>query len=266
MSAVNQLERGGIRLQEFVLSRLDTSSRGIEIAPYFNPLVSKDHFDVWYVDCIDNDQIQQKAKENPGAAGREVPKIDSVWHPGKPLSECVEQQTFQFAVASHVFEHVPNPLGWLQQIIDCLNVGASLALLVPHKLYSMDYYRRETTFSDVLGWYVDKPSIPTPGQVVDFLSQSFYDLGEVDFTSKMLPFEKAKRLYSDQDALSFAQMTKERNYYLDVHCTVWTPDSFMSVFDRISKVGLLNIELIGPFSNFPGSVQGEFLVYLKKLV
>jgi SAM-dependent methyltransferase len=251
--------------QEFVVSNLDTSKRGIEIAPYFNPMVSKEKFDVWYVDCIDNDEIQKKAKENPGAVGKAVPRIDSVWVPGKPLIECVAGQSFQFAVASHVFEHVPNPLGWVQQILDCINVGGTLALLVPNKLYSMDYYRRETTFADILGWYVDKPSIPTPGQVVDFLCQSFHDLGEVDFTKEMLPFDEAKRLYSDKDAMSFAQMTKDRNYYLDVHCTVWTPDSFVEVFDRIAKLGLLNVELTGPYTGFPGSIPGEFLVYLKKL-
>jgi Methyltransferase domain len=250
--------------QDFVISNLDTSKRGIEIAPYFNPMVSKQLYDVWYVDCIDNKEIQKKAKENPGSVGKEVPHIDSVWVPGRPLRECVNRQAFQYAVASHVFEHVPNPVGWVTEILECLHVGGKLALLIPDRRHTMDYYRRETTFADILGWYVDKPSIPSPSQVVDFLAQSFYDIGAVDFNEPMLPFEKAERHYSDRDALNFAQMTKDRNHYLDVHCSVWTPDSFVRVFQRIRDLGILNVEIDGPYSGFPGSIPGEFLVYMTK--
>ncbi len=249
---------------DFVVSQLDTSKRGIEIAPYFNPLVDKEFYDVWYVDCIDNAEIQKKAKENPGSVGKKVPYIDSVWVPGKPLVTCVKNQKFQYAVASHVFEHVPNPIGWVQEILDCLHVDGTLALLIPNRRFTMDYYRRETSFGELIGWYLEKPSIPTPGQVMDFLSQSFEDTGKVDFHQPMLPFEEAKRHYSDQDAINFARWTIEKNRYLDVHCTVWTPESFVEVFDRVKNIGVLNVDISGPFTGFPGSIPGEFLVYMRK--
>ena len=67
----------------FVTSRLPMKGRGIEIAPYFNPMVDRAKHDVFYVDCIDNDEIQRKAGENPGAKGRYVPRIDAVWVPGR---------------------------------------------------------------------------------------------------------------------------------------------------------------------------------------
>ena len=250
--------------QDFVASLVDTSKLGIEIAPYFNPMISKDKYDVWYVDCIDNDEIQSKAKQNPGGVGKSVPRVDSVWVPGKKLKDCVKGQTFQYAIASHVFEHVPNPIGWLSEIVDCLVEGGKLVLLIPDRRFTMDYYRRETTFADVLGWYVEKPSIPTPSQVVDFLSQAFYDIGEVDFNKPMLPFSEAKRHYSDVDAINFAKMTKERNHYLDVHCTVWTPTNFFEVFERVSKMNLLEVEISEPVAGFQGSSPAEFLVSMTK--
>lgn len=250
--------------KKFVLSLLDTSGRGLEVAPYFNPLVDKSLYDVWYVDCIDNDEIQKKAKENPGSVGKSVPRVDSVWVPGKRLSECVGSQRFRFAVASHVFEHVPNPLGWVNEILECLEVGGSLALLIPDRRATMDYYRRTTSFGELMGWYIQKPSIPTPGQVIDFLSQSFEDTGAVDFTQEMLPFEQAKRHYTDKQAVEFAQWTVNEKRYLDVHCTVWTPESFVEVFERVNKLGVLSIQLGGPHQGFPGSIAGEFLVRMTK--
>lgn len=249
--------------QAFVISKLDTSRRGIEIAPYFNPLVSKKRYDVWYVDCIDNDEIQSKAAQNPGGIGKDVPRIDSVWVPGKKLSECVNGQTFRYAVASHVFEHVPNPIGWVNGILDCLEVGGKVALLIPLRRSTMDYYRRETTFGELMGWYLDEPKIPTAGQVMDFLSQSFEHTGHMDF-GNMPPFTEIKRHYSDAVALDFARMVAKSGHYLDVHCTTWTPECFMEVFQRVLAVGVMQAKIHGPFEGFPGSIPGEFLVYFEK--
>ena len=99
---------------------------------------------------------------------------------------------------------------------------------------------------------------------MDFLSQSFEDTGVVNFNNEMLPFEQAKRHYSDQVALNFARWTIDEKKYLDVHCTVWTPESFTEVFDRVGKLGILNIELSEPYVGFDGCISDEFLVYMRK--
>ena len=80
----------------------------------------------------------------------------------------------------------------------------------------------------------------------------------------MLPFGEAKRHYSDAQALNYAEWTAKEKHYLDVHCTVWTPASFAEVFERVAKLGLLPVELSGPFVGFAGSIPGEFLVYMQK--
>ena len=263
MATAELMASTGCARRDYVLSHLPTEKRGLEIAPYFNPISDKQLHDVWYVDCIDNDEIQRKAKENPGSVGKDVPRIDSVWVPGKPLFQCVNKQKFSYAIASHVFEHVPNPIGWLLEIAECVEVGGTIALLIPNREHSMDYYRRETSFGELIGWYIDKPSIPTPGQIMDFLGDSFEDRGGSDF-SRMPSFDQAKRHYSDKDALNYAQWTKRENKYLDVHCSVWTPQSFEKIFQRVADLGILNIKLSEPCVGFPGSIPGEFLIFIEK--
>ena len=264
MATAEMIRSTGCARRDYVLSNLCMEKRGIEIAPYFNPMTDKSIHDVWYVDCIDNDEIQRKAGENPGGIGKDVPRVDSVWVPGKRLLKCVNNQKFEYAIASHVFEHVPNPIGWLLEILDCLDIGGMLALLIPNREHSMDYYRRVTSFGELVGWHVEKPSIPTPGQIMDFLSDSFEDTGVVDFNKEMLPFDEAKRHYTDTQAFHYAEWTAKQNHYLDVHCTVWTPSSFAEVFQRVAKLGLLPVELTGPFVGFPGSIPGEFLIYMRR--
>ena len=264
MATAEMIRTTGCDRRDHVLSKLPLEKRGIEIAPYFDPITDKSIHDVWYVDCIDNDEIQRKAGEDPCGIGKKVPRVDSVWVPGKKLLKCVNNQKFHYAIASHVFEHVPNPIGWLLEIVECLEVGGTLALLIPNRQHSMDYYRRVTTFGELVGWYIDKPSIPTPGQIMDFLGDSFEDIGEVDFTKPMLPFDQAKRHYTDKQAFEYATWTANENHYLDVHCSVWTPSSFVDVFERVASLGLLPVSILEPKVGFPGSKPGEFLVYMHK--
>ena len=161
---------------EVLTAPLKLSGTGLEIAPYFYPLLDKARHDVRYVDCIDNDTIAKKAAENPGAIGREIPRIDWVWTPGKPLRSCIPADiVFDYCVATHVMEHVPDTIGWLNQILEVMRDGAVLALALPDRRYTMDHYRRETTLGDVVGNWISAPSRPTGAQIVDFLSQSFYD-------------------------------------------------------------------------------------------
>lgn len=256
-----EAERGR---RDFVMSRLPAQGRGLEIAPYFHPITDRSLHDVFYVDCIDNDEIQRKAAANPGSVGREVPRIDAVWVPGRRLAQCVGGRRFSYAIACHVLEHVPNPLGWLEEILECVTVGGRVAILLPDRSASMDYYRPLTSFAQVVGWSIEKPSRPTATQVMDFLSQSFHDDGTTAFAAGMPPFADMRRQYSDQQAIDFARFVHSTGTYLDVHCSVWTADSFVEVFDRVRAVGLLAVTIDGPYRGFTGSPPGEFLVYLEK--
>lgn len=250
--------------RSFIMSHLPAHLPGLEIAPYFHPVTDRAKHDVYYVDCIDNDEIQRKAAANPGSVGREVPWIDAVWVPGRPLAKCVDGRRFGYAIASHVLEHVPNPLGWLREILDCIEVGGRVAILLPHKMYSMDHYRAPTTFAQVVGWSIEKPARPTATQVMDFLAQSFFDDGSLCFDRPMPAFADAPRHYSDNQAVDFARHVHGTDTYLDVHCTVWTPDSFVEIFRRLRAAGLIEAEVAGPFTGFTGSPQAEFFVYLEK--
>lgn len=264
VSTVAEPLTGAEARKAFVLSHLPVSGCGLEIAPYFNPLVDRAKHDVFYVDCIDNDEIQRKAADNPGAKGRYVPRIDAVWVPGRRLADCVGGRKFAYAVASHVMEHVPNPLGWLGEILECVEPGGRVAILLPTRTQSMDYYRQTTTFGQIVGWSVEKPARPTPTQVMDFLSQSFFHRGEPLDDARMPRFTEATRHYSDLDSVRYAHFVWDQAHYLDVHCSVWTPESFTEVFGRLHDVGLLSCKVIGPFTGFPGATPAEFCAFLEK--
>lgn len=239
--------------RRFVMRHCPNHLRGLEIAPSSTPLADRGTFDVTYV----------------AVPGREIPgdlrtAADVEWHDGRSLAECLGGRLFGYAVASHVFEQMPNPLGWIRQVLDCLEEGGRLAILLPHRERSINRYRQDTTFAQVVAWAIENPSIPTPIQVMDFLSQSFDDSGETDYAVPMPEFSEARRHYTDSQALEFARFSWNESQRLDVHCTAWTPSSFAEVFGRLVDARLLDATVVGVFGDAGELSSREFLVVLEK--
>lgn len=239
--------------RRFVMRHCPNHLRGLEIAPSVPPLASRGTFDVTYV----------------AVPGREIPReirsdADVDWSEGRPLAECLGDRHFGYAVASHVFEQMPNPLGWIRQILDCLEEEGRLAILLPHRARSINRYRHDTTFAQVVAWAIENPSIPTPMQVMDFLSQSFDDSAETDYAAPMPDFTEAPRHYTDSQAIDFARFSWNEGRRLDVHCTAWTPASFAEVFTRLIDARLLDARLVGVFSDLPELSSREFLAVVEK--
>jgi hypothetical protein len=249
-------------MTERTLAQLQPNGVGLELSPYFDPFLSKSDYKLLYTDYIGTEEIRAKAAQNPGLEGREVPEVDFVWTPGRPLAECAPPGAlFDYAIASHVMEHVPNPIGWINDVMSVMKVGGRLALFLPDRRHTTDYYRQETQYHHLVQWWAEQPSVPTPGQVLDFMTNAFehrHDI-EVDWPA----IERGLRLppyYSPADSLNTAIFVHNEMHYVDVHTTVWNATSFEAVFEKVISSGLLNVSM--------GEVVGEgpeFVVVLTKL-
>ena len=241
---------------------LDSSHYTLEIAPYFNPTVTKVKGKVWYTDYIDNNEIKLKASRNPHLNGRIPPAIDFVWKPGSHLAQCAPRTNFDVVVASHVLEHVPNPIGWLNELLSVLKVGGSVLLILPDKRLTSDFYRNESSFSDVVDFALENSPVPTTRQILDFMTRSIEDFGGFGTRpyENGVPFEKAKRPWDDAEAVKTAIWAKTTNGYIDVHATVWSPASFFDVFNKVVEVGLINARIDLPIENV-----NEFMIRFVKL-
>jgi SAM-dependent methyltransferase len=240
---------------------IDPKKRGLEVSPYFDPFVSKSDFKVAYTDYIDTETIRAKAAGNPELRGQDVPEVDFVWHPGRTLAECAPHETrFDYVVASHVMEHVPNPIGWVNELLSTLKIGGHVVLFLPDRRYTSDYYRAETHFYQAVQWWLEQPSVPTPGQVLDFMSTAFSKDHDtvIEKSPDGMPFGTT-RPYTDTNAVDFAAFVHKHNNYLDIHCSVWTSSSFGPLFERLVGIDILNVEIVEVVDD-----EGEFLAVLRK--
>lgn len=245
-----------------VTSRLDLSNLGLEIAPYFNPVIKKSFAGlVHYTDYIDTEEIRLKARKNPALLGREVPAVDFVWQPGADIKDCAPVINYGFCVASHVIEHVPDTLGWLNQVLSVMRTDAGLALIVPDRRRTMDFYRQETTPADLIDNWLRRLIRPSPRQIFDYLSRAADDqapAGERPFETGA-SFDTVRRHYSDSDALQYALHAWSFAEYLDVHCTVWSPESFVHAMVVACQLGILNVDVQNPIER-----ENEFIIHLYK--
>ena len=249
------------QMADAVMSLLRPEGRGLEVAPYFDPFLLKDgNYEVYYTDYISTEEIRAKAANNPGGKSAEVPAIDFVWTPGKALVDCAPAGlTFDYAVASHVMEHVPNPIGWLNDILAALNTGGRLALFLPDRRRNMDFLRSLTTFGELVGLWITQPAIPTPHQVLDFMTLAL-DATKCSGDWDNLTPDTATTFYSDSDALSFATSAALSGTYVDIHATVWEPEHCVKVLERVVRAGLLNVAISAPVES-----ELEFALVLTKL-
>jgi SAM-dependent methyltransferase len=238
--------------------QISYAGEGLEIAPYFDPFLSKSEHNVLYTDYIDNDEIRKKADENPSLKTQAIPEIDFVWVPGRPLKECApEGKLFDYVVASHVMEHVPNPVGWLNELLSVTKVGGKVLLFLPDRRTNSDYRRSLTSFAQLYEWWLLQPGVPTPGQIADFMGESI-DAGGWNFLEGPPP--AIKRPYSDSELVN-TTIFYRRNYgYIDIHASVWEPDQCRVAFERFAASGILNVSVSNPLSD-----PLEFAIVLTKL-
>jgi Methyltransferase domain len=250
------------KMMEYVEEFAPKKSLGLEIAPYFDPCISKQSHDILYTDYIDNETIAAKAQENPGTRGKDLPEVDFVWRSGEALAACVpDGRRFDYILASHVMEHVPDPVGWLNQLLSVMHVGGKLILFLPNRYYNVDCYRTETSFAQLVAWWIEQSPHPTKDQVLDFMTSAL-DLRHNDGTQwdeVGFPVIKSAPFYSDKDSIDTAIAIHGSSSYLDIHCSVWTVASLQAHIARLTEAGILNVKVERVHSE-----ESEFLCILEK--
>ena len=94
--------------QEKVLSGLNVKGLGLEIGPNHNPVAPKrEGFNVHILDHLSASDLKEKYKEH-GVNLDNIEDVDFVWK-GEPLTALIgKNECYDWIIASHVIEHVPD--------------------------------------------------------------------------------------------------------------------------------------------------------------
>jgi ubiquinone/menaquinone biosynthesis C-methylase UbiE len=156
---------------EKILTCIEVSTEmGLEVGALTHPIVTRDMGKIRYIDHATTEELRSKYAHDPNVDIAKIVDVDYVW--GKEgLPELVGNDApFDYLVASHVIEHVPDFIGWLKEIHTVLKVGGILSLVIPDKRYCFDYRRSVTQTADVIEAFLHHSRKPTVRQVFDYAS------------------------------------------------------------------------------------------------
>ncbi len=239
-----------------VMLELDAKGLGLEIGPSFNPVASKRAgYNVHILDHLDTQGLRAKY---PHLEPENIEEVDFVWH-GEPLAALIGQTgVYDWIVASHVIEHVPDLITFLQQCAQLLKPTGRLSLVVPDKRYCFDLYSPESSTGQILDAYHAKSRRPTPGQIFDHYANAVNRDGSIAWDP--MATGKLALHHDPTEAKKMWLQAQASEDYVDVHNWRFTPDNFRLLITDLENLGLLPIGIIREF----GTVGCEFFVTLGK--
>jgi SAM-dependent methyltransferase len=240
---------------------VDLDGEGLEYGALHIPILSRSIApNIRYVDYADRDFLVEKYKNDEKVIADNIVDVDIVTE-GKLIDNFVEPDSLDYIVASHVAEHVPDLIGWLGANLRVLRPGGRIAIAFPDKRYTFDIGRRNTEFSDLVAAFLLKRTQPDFSQVCDHIM----NIRQVDTKQAWSgnPDTAAfprKRSYAA--SLQSLEKMSEAEGYDDVHCWVFTPETFRAVIELVQAHFLPNLEILSIFPTLPG--RNEFLFTLGK--
>ena len=102
---------------------------------------------------------------------------------GEPLDELLGEARYDWIIASHVIEHMPDLVAFFRQAARLLKPGGSLSLVIPDKRYCFDYFRWPSTTGDVLQAFAEQRRRHPAGVVFEYVAQIVKRGGEVSLES-----------------------------------------------------------------------------------
>ncbi|MBN8994959.1 MAG: methyltransferase domain-containing protein [Rhizobiales bacterium] len=221
--------------QQLFINQIDLGGIGLEIGPGYSPIVPKSAgFRVETADHANAEQLREKYR---GAPGVDIGRIEEVDHilDGRPLVEVFEPGRYDYVIASHVIEHLPDLAGFLESCHALLKPTGVLALAVPDKRACFDFYQPVSTAGQVIDAHLRKATRPSPGAVFDNAAYRASSEGRIAW-----PLGSRDPVQLDGDttwAVHGLRQAVESDRYIDVHVWRFVPSSFRLMLADLAAAG-----------------------------
>jgi glycosyltransferase involved in cell wall biosynthesis/predicted SAM-dependent methyltransferase len=238
---------------------VDRKGSGLEIGPSHNPLAPKKaFFNVQILDHATREELIEKYRGHDVNLDN-IEEVDFVWH-GEPLQELIGKTScYDWIIASHVIEHVPELISFLQQCEALLKPAGILSLVMPDKRYCFDYFSSSSSTGNVLDAYAERRVRPSHGQIFDHFSNAAKRHGKGAWSSDgMGGADELYHTFAEAQAI-WIRSTSTTDY-IDTHCWRFTPASFRLLISDLQGLGLIGLEIKAEFD----TSGCEFFVSLSK--
>lgn len=222
-----------------IFSRVDKNGFGLEIGPSHLPVASKkEGFRVKILDHLPAEGLVAKYRDHRVCL-ENIEVVDYVWN-GEPFAALVGQKhVFDWIIASHVIEHSPCLITFLNNCEDILKADGTLSLVVPDKRYCFDFYREKTGLARVVDAYCEKRKIHSPGTAAEYFLNVVSKGGDIAWSK--YASGKMALVHGLNDAKRAMEQIERQYEFLDLHSWVFTPISFRLLIEDLYQLGLIRL-------------------------
>ncbi|MGB3670852.1 MAG: methyltransferase domain-containing protein, partial [Phormidesmis sp.] len=220
-----------------ILKHIDKDGLGVEIGPSHNPIASKkEGYKVHIIDHMSREELTAKYEEH-GVNLENIEEVDFVWR-GEKYSELTgKSKYYDWIIASHVIEHTPDLISFLNDCDAILKDDGVISLVIPDKRYCFDHYRPITGLSKIIDSHYQKNRIHSPGTVAEYFLNVVSKSGEIAWNSSATG--KYSFVHSLEEALQGMKSVVRENAYLDVHAWCFVPHSFRLIVHDLFCLGII---------------------------
>jgi SAM-dependent methyltransferase len=232
--------------EEAILGAIRRDGAGLEIGPSHRPLAPKRAgFDVHVLDHASAEELRAKYAGH-GVDLSAIEEVDFVWR-GEPLTAVVGSEAcYDWIIASHVIEHVPDFAGFLVECEKLLKPSGVLALVVPDKRYCFDAYQSLTSTGEILDAHDRRESRPSPGRIFDHIANAAWlDPGGAIAWDRQTRSGLAL-VHGFDEAKNAWMRARTSSSYVDIHCWRFTPSRFLLVLHDLRACGLIRLGMAAP--------------------
>ena len=234
---------------------------GLELGPLDNPTVSKSEANIKYLDHMSTEGLKKKYKGH-AIIPENIVAVDYVLK-GNSLKKSLRGKKFDYVIASHVMEHVPDIVSWFADVESILNNNGILSLAIPDRRFTFDVLRDESTPADAIGAYLDKQTRASSVVMYDYLSKFRYKVDVWEAWHNPYADFKNNPKYSEKEIRHNCLENLEPGKYVDSHCFVFTPSSFVEILRNLIKLDLFGYKV--EYLKKTRENQLEFYVSLRKV-
>ncbi|MGE5096462.1 MAG: class I SAM-dependent methyltransferase [Betaproteobacteria bacterium] len=225
--------------RENALRHVARDGHGVEIGPSHNPIAPKrDGFKVHVIDHATRAELRHKYATEPVALDN-IEEVDFVWR-GERYAELTGRPHFyDWVIASHVIEHSPDLIAFLEDCDSLLKDGGVLSLVVPDKRYCFDRFRPLTGLARIIDAHLAANKLHSQGSVAEYFmnvvskgGRGAWDAGSAG---------EYRFYHTDKDAIEGMRLVREDKAYLDIHNWCFVPHSFRLAIEDLHTLGFTKL-------------------------
>jgi hypothetical protein len=219
------------------------STKGAEIGPLNIPIVLKSEANVLYVDHLDTTGLKLKYPEI-----EEIPEVDRPIKLDSLFFTLEGDSPLDWLIASQAFEHLANPIKWLNDCQKVLRVGGKLSLGLPDSRITFDLLRSNSRPADLVSAFIHEDSSPDIRSVFDHHSKAAFvnmDWANSDSITHLDVINSRGAISPKIVHPAPREMIQRqlKGEYLDVHAWVFSPVSFLLLMSELVKHEFTRLKL-----------------------